>query len=250
MDSESRSKLAWISEEDWENLGFLPEPNQGLKSDFQQIQGPDNDVHPLFQRTNAFRPAGQEYIWRQHMSESKYREMYRVLGPSIQLASQILGSPRSLEFLYQVAYSSKKTPKGQLSTEERPCKEFGWPGIYELPQKKRREWAINALSNLAHSLSFEINDAQSSMAFTDINLRPEFKDGARIDDTAGRPGLASVITINQDYFDMLLGLDTQEGDTTAQMMNLQLKLAITLCHEVSVSIRIADKIAMCHSPVC
>ena len=57
----------------------------------------------------------------------------------------------------------------------------------------------------------------------------------KIHDASSQSGLASRITINQDFIVRLQELDTQEGDTAVQKMSLPLKLAATPCHEIAVS---------------
>ena len=60
-------------------------------------------------------------------------------------------------------------------------------------------------------------------------------EGVRLTDVGKETGLASRITLNEAYILKLRELDAQEGDTTSQKMSLQLKMAITLCHEITVS---------------
>lgn len=226
MDSQTRNAYEGLSREDWVKLGYL-----------------HNDVpltrnfHPIFQRTNASRPALAEHIWPQFKEEDQYQRLCAVMGNVFQLASNILESPESLDFLYQVAYSPRRVADKGLSNKGRPCKEFGW---IEPPSKGyARQMARDALRRLSNSLSFTIGDPAANpalghaVAVTGFVLEG-FEDGVKINDASGQSGMASRITINQEFLVMLTELETQEEDTTWQKMSMELKLAITLCHEIGV----------------
>ena len=227
MDSGSRSNYRSLLKEDWVKLGYQPkhDPLTGT-------------IHPLFQRTNASRPKTAAHIWPQYESEAKYGKMCAIMGPVLQLASNILESQSSLEFLYQVAYSPRVTSDGEISSQGRPCKEFGWN---EPPTKAMgRQMAREALRHLSHSLTFLVEDPEAdsdlskSFAVTQSTMLG-FYEGVKINDVTDRPGIASRITLNKAKVAMLMELDGQEGDATSQKMSLQLKIAITLCHEITVS---------------
>ena len=226
MDSQTRSKYASLLREDWIKLGYPVEDDLGMTGDF----------HPLFQRTNDSRPPGAKHIWPQFKSESEYETLCAELGTSLQMASNMLQTPKSLGFLYQVAYSPRRVSKQGLSNQGRPCKEFGWSE----PADNAHQIARAALRHLAHSLTFQIRDpeahprVQGSVAVTAHTLLG-FTEGVKINDASSIRGMASIITINQDIIDKLRELDAQDQDTTSQKMSLQMKIAKTLCHEIAVS---------------
>ena len=227
MDSTTRGKYTSLLEEDWLKLGYPSTQHQGTR-----------DLHPLFQRTNPSRPLGAEHIWPQFKSEDKYNEMCVVMRPVLQLASNILETPKSLDFLYQVTFSPRTSARGQRSDRGRVCKEIGWT---EHPSPlMAREATKRALRQLSRSLSFQIGDPEvnpdirGAIAFTNPNV-VGFGDGVKMNEVSGKSGMASVITLNEKFIKMLSELDAQEGDTTSQKMSLQLKIAITLCHEIAVS---------------
>ena len=224
MNSETREDYSSLFDEDWVKLGYLAE---------QELTG---SIHTLFQRTNKSRPLGHKHIWPQYKSEAEYNELYKVMGPVLQLATRILGTPSSLDFLYQVAYSPRITSRGELSNQGRPCKEFGWiePPTRELGRQMTRE----ALSRLSRSITFLFGDSKANpdiknaFAVTGPWILG-FQDGVKINDASSTAGMASRVTLN---LEKLGGLDAQ-GDDTPQKMTLQLKIAITLCHEIAVSTR-------------
>ena len=163
--------------------------------------------------------------------------MFAELGTVLQIASNILTTPASLTFVYQVAYSSREE-QGGLTHQGHICREFGRrPPIF--PAFGRQE-ARRALRGLSHFITLQIGDPLSNpevvpaFAVTRFTL-VHFMEGVRLNDVGKETGLASRITLNEAYILKLRQLDAQEEDTTSQKMSLQLKMAITLCHEVTVS---------------
>ena len=225
MDSKTRSSYASLSNDDWIKLGYLREDDLGLTG----------NIHPLFQRINTSRPSGAEHIWPQYKSEDDYESMCAEMGTVLRMASNMLETPQSLDFLYQVAFSSRKVSRNGSSNQGRPCKEFGW----NEPPNFGRGMAKDALRRLSRSLTFQIGDPETnpavrgSFAVTASTL-VSFPQGVKIND-AGKPGTASRITLNQDYILALRYLMAQEGDTTSQRKSLEFKMAQTLGHEVVVS---------------
>ncbi|CAD6571123.1 MAG: hypothetical protein ASARMPRED_004207 [Alectoria sarmentosa] len=226
MDSNSRSRYTSLLKEDWVKLGYLHEEDSGLTRKF----------HPLFQRTNALRPLGAEHIWPQYKSEVEYHAMCAEMGTIFQMASSMLETSKSLDFLYQVANSPRKVSNTGSSNQGRPCKEFGWT---EPPSKAMaRQAARDALRRLSRFLTFQIGDPEANPAVrgsfgsTEVTL-DHFLEGVKMNDVSSKSGMASKITLNEDYILRLRELDNQEGDTTSQRISLQLKMAITLCHEIA-----------------
>lgn len=150
----------------------------------------------------------------------------------------MLETPASLDFLYQVAYSPRITSRQGLSKRGRPCKEFGWS---EPPPVTGRQMAKMALRRLSHSLTFMIGDSnvnpevEDSFAVT-IPTLTGFSKGVKMNEASSLMGSAGRIIVNEDYLLMLRDLDIQKENTTSQRMSLQVKMAITLCHEISVSL--------------
>lgn len=224
MDSQARSKYTSILNEDWAELGYRLQDDPGLKE----------KIHPIFQRTNASRPPGAEHIGPQYKSETDYDGIFAEMGPILQMASNMLESPKSLEFLYQVAHSPRTVSDTGLSNRGRPCKEFGWA---KPPSKSMvRQNARNALRRLSHSLTFQIGDPEanpnigSSIAVTGPT-QVNFPNGVKMNDASDKSGIASKITLNAAIIRKLVAL----GDTTQQKMSLQVKIAVTLCNEIAVS---------------
>lgn len=99
--------------------------------------------------------------------------------------------------------------------------------------------AKDALRQLSRSLILQIGDPEAnpavrgSIAVTSSTLM-NFRNGVKIND-ASKSEIASKITLKQDFILKLRDLDAQEGDTTSQGMSVEVQLAITLCHEVAVS---------------
>ena len=226
MNSQARSKYSTISNEDWVKLGYRPLYEPGLT----------NEIHHLFQYTHASRSKDAPRTWPQLNSKAEYDEMCTQMGPVLQLASNMIQSPKSLDFVYDVVYSPRED--GGLDNQGRTCKEFGrkehpFPAI-------RRDMAKKALRSLSRSLRFQVADpeanpaVQTSFAATGFALT-NFEGGIKIDEVSSKLGLASKIYLNRNFIVKLKELDTHEGDTTAQKMTLELKMAITLCHEVAVS---------------
>ena len=227
MDSQWRSRYQSLLTEDWVGLGYLPQPEPGLTG----------NIHDIFQRTNASRPPSVQHIWPQFRSEDEYDAMFAELGTVLQMASNILATPASLDFIYQVAFSFREE-RGGLTHQGHICREFGHQPIFS-PALARQE-ARKALRGLSRSITLQIGDPVSNpevvpaFAVTSFTL-VYFMDGVRVNDVGKETGLASRVTLNEAYILKLRQLDAQEGDTTFQKMSLQLKMAITLCHEITVS---------------
>ena len=229
MNDTYRSKYPAILEEDWVNLGYLPENRPKLT----------RNIHHLFQYSNASRPKDYPHIWPQYESEEEYNGMLKEMGPVLRLASCILESPKSLDFLHEVSHSPRKILLPHLLTNQgHRSKEFGWDAK---SMAETRERARDSLRNLSHSLTFQIMDPESfppvqgSLAITKHTL-VGFMNGVKIDNVSSGAGSASRITINQIYVRKLMELKTQGEETIPEKMSLQLKLAVTLCHEVNVSL--------------
>lgn len=101
--------------------------------------------------------------------------------------------------------------------------------------------ARNALRHLSHSLRFMISSpntnpvVEGSIALTTTD--PEgFPDGVNITEASSKMGVASTITLNGDFIFKLKKLIAQEENTVTQKLSLQVGLAITLCHEITVSV--------------
>ena len=232
MNDTYRSKHATIWEQDWVKLGYLPERDQIMT----------RKALPIFQRGNGSRPAGYQYIWPQYQSSEAYEAMYAYLGPILELASYILESPRSLEFLDEVTHSTRRIlPPHVLTNQGHRCKEFGWT---EGPSKETRQRARKTLHNLSSSLTFQIADPelfpeiQGSLAITKHTL-VGFMNGVNIGNDPIGMGSASRIIINKTYIrrlNELIAQEKAEGRTMPEKMSLQFKLAATLGHEVNVSL--------------
>ena len=211
-------------------LGYKLEEDPGLTK----------NIHPLFQRTNERRPLGQEYIWPQFKSEAEYDTMLAVMKTTLQLASNMLETPKSLDFLHQVAHSSRKVSGKGLNSKGRPCREFGWTEPVPENNSFTRSSTRGTLRRLAYSLTFQIGDPEANpavrqaFAVTQPNYA-NLPNGVKINEASGIQGIACNITLNDTYIVELRRLEAQEGDTSPQRMNLQLKMAITLCHEIAVS---------------
>ena len=227
MDSATRDEYPSVLETDWLKLGYPP-----------IRESPTRDLHPLFRRIYLSRPSGEEQIKPQYMSEQEDAEMCAVMRPILQLASNMLVTPKSLDFLYQVAFSPRKSIRGEHSEQGRPQVEFGWTEPHD--QRVGRQMTKDALHRLSRSLTFYIADPRDSpdveenIAFTNPVVRSS-GDGVKINDVSRISGVESMMTLNKKYITMLKEFGTQEGDTEVQKMIIQFVLAKTLCHEVAVS---------------
>ena len=233
MNDTYRSKYAAISKEDWVQLGYLPENVPKLT----------RKVHPIFARGNDSRPLGHEHIWPQYKSQQEYNAMLDEMGPVLELASYILETPKSLDFLYQVAHSARRLqPPYILNNQGHRCTEFGWA---EASTTDARQRARDNLHNLSSSLTFQIMDpeffpdVQGSLAITKPTLMG-FMQGVKIDKVSSEIGSASRITINKTYIRRLRELNAQEkaqgGNPVPEKLSLQFILAVALGHEVNVSL--------------
>ena len=118
----------------------------------------------------------------------------------------MLETLKSLDFLYQVAFSPRTSARGQRSDRGRLCKEIGWT---EHPSPlMAREATKRALRQLSRSLTFQIGDPEikpditSAMAFTNPNI-VGFGDGVKMNEVSEISGMASVFTLNERFIKML-----------------------------------------------
>ena len=153
----------------------------------------------------------------------------------LQLASALLESPASLDFLYYVIHSPRFLPM--------EVAEFGGRPVYEfqrvmVSREARRRKAKEALDRLAESLCFVVESPKED-AKEDFHRLTEpslaiYPYGINVVDESPTPrGIGSMIRINKSYLVKLTQLLAREGDNTAQILSMQFKIATSICHEIA-----------------
>ena len=234
---------------DWRRLDYLDVPpfvHRGL--------GLTNQIHPLF--LQRIPEVGQPY-------NNAY--LVDIAGRALQLASLIITSPGSLKALFNILYGPRlRVPN--MHFEGQACYETTPNPIPGATQKERDDFrrfilAVTgrALKRLASTLTMSIRDGNTpgprlgdDYALTVIGLGL-FREGINITDevpvygdafpdlivgddvpnTMPGMGVASTIYINKGFLTKLEELRNRPGDNTSQILALETKMAMTLCHEVA-----------------
>lgn len=239
MDARIRDKYSTFLEEDWKNLGYLDEPSSD-----QYAIGLTLPKLPIFHHKHHSRPLVGHVIWTQY-SDTQYAEVCLEMDSVLRLASAMLECPASLDLLYKTIYSPRRFPPRPMDYEGQP--------VFEIERTEsnetRRKMARKALSRLADSLSFLVDDPKEdskencdNVVAHSLALHPY---GINIADDSGTPrGIASVIHINRNLLAKLSMLLKSGGDKTAQILTLQFKLAISICHNIAHAIGHAADLAL------
>ena len=226
MNAEARVRISVLRPQDWQRLGYLNVPaieHQGL--------GLTNDIHPLFL---CWRPKPIPYDGVRYDKD----HLVSVAGGVLRQASAILTSPGSLDVIYNILYARR----GRVVLLNHPL------GLTELTPEdplgpEQRDLARRALNRLAESRRLYIEDSNDkgskmgdSYAYT-ISGLGDFPDGISITDTAPggnqKKGAASSTFVNRGFMTTLATLHAQQDTKRAEILTLETKMAMTLCHEVT-----------------
>lgn len=173
--------------------------------------------------------------WRDgqgYMSNENYYLMAEDLRPVFKLATEILLTPASLDFLYDVIWSPRTRDSGATLPNVRPAETI-------VPKarktEKNRADVRAALERLAVSLSWRLEQLSDEYALI-LPVLWDHQNGVCIrDDNGSHLGVASVIRINQYLLTQLKKLGenphTDPDTGTARLFSLRFKIAQTLCHE-------------------
>jgi hypothetical protein len=239
MDARIRDKYSTFLEEDWKSLGYLDEPSSD-----QYAIGLTLPKLPIFHHKHHSRPLVGHVIWTQY-SDTQYAELCLEMDSVLRLASAMLECPASLDLLYKIIYSPRRFPPRPMDYEGQP--------VFEIERiesnETRRKMARKALSRLADSLSFLVDDPKEdgkencdNVVIHTLALHPY---GINIADDSGTPrGIASVIHVNRNLLAKLSMLLKSGGDKTAQILTLQFKLAISICHNIAHAVGHAADLAL------
>ena len=239
MDSRTRDKYSTFLEEDWARLGYLDQPSS------QEYElGLTLTKLPIFHHKHHSRPMIGHVIWPQH-SDTQYEKLCAELDPALLLASAMLQSPASLDLIYKTIYGPRRFPSEPMEYEGQP--------VFEIESietnETRRNMARKALNRLAESLSFIADNPQDDSkkncdAIVTHSLALHSY-GINIADDSGTPrGVASTIRLDRNNLSKLTILLAQDGDNTSQILTLQFKLAISICHYIIHAISHAADLAL------
>ena len=239
MDARTRDKYSTFSEEDWARLGYLDPPSSqeyGLGLTLPKL--------PIFHHKHHSRPIVGHVIWSQY-TDIQYEKLCAELDPALRLASAMLQSPASLDLIYKIIHGPRRFPREPLEYEGQPVFEIEWIETNET----RRNMAKKVLNRLAESLSFmaensKDDDKKNCDAIVSHSLALHSY-GINIGDDSGTPrGIASTIRLNRNHLSKLTTLLGQDGDNTSQILTLQFKLAVSMCHNVIHAIGHAANLAL------
>ncbi len=228
MDAKTRNKYSAFLEEDWAKLGYLATPGSN-----EYGLGLTNAKHPIFQYTNVARPNTDQPIWLQY-SIDNYELLCAEIDPILRLASLMLESTASLDFLYDVIYNPRHDPIEPV--------EFSGYAVLEIEptesNKVRRSMAKEALNKLSESIVFLVetpkDDPEKDSHCNTVPSLGIQSYGINIADDADSPkGIGSMIRINKSYLVKLTRLLAREGNNTSQILTLQFKIATLICHEIA-----------------
>ena len=239
MDARTRDKYSTFIEEDWARLGYLDPPSSqeyGLGLTLPKLS--------IFHHKHHSRPLVGHVIWPQY-SDTQYEKLCVELDSPLRLASAMLQSPASLDLIYKIIYAPRRFPRERIDYEGQPVLEIECTGRNET----RRNMAKKALNRLAESLSFMVENSQDdgkkncdTIVSHSLALHSY---GINIADDSGTPrGIASIIRLNPNHLSKLTILLGQNGDNTSQVLTLQFKLAVSICHNIVHAIGHAADLAL------
>lgn len=228
MDAKTRNKYSTFLEEDWAKLGYLATPGSN-----EYGLGLTNTKHAIFQYTNNGRPNTLQPIWLQYTIED-YELLCAEIDPILRLASLMLESTASLDYLYDIIYNPRQEPVEAVEYNGYPVPEIEPTESNEI----RRNMAKEALNKLAESIVFLVetpkeNPEKDCHCNTVPSLAVQSY-GINIADDADSPkGIGSMIRINKSYLIKLTKLLAREENNVSQILSLQFKVATLICHEVA-----------------
>lgn len=227
MDARTRDKYSTFLEGDWAKLGYLDPPSSqeyGLGLTLPKL--------PIFNHKHHSRPLVGHVIWPQY-SDTQYEKLCAELDPALRLASAMLQSPASLDLIYKIIYAPRRFPRERIDYEGQAVLEIEFTGTNET----RRNMAKKALNRLAESISFMTenpqDDGEKNCDAIVSHTLALHSYGINIADDSGTPrGIASLIRLNRNHLSKLTILLAQNGDNTSQVLTLQFKLAVSICHNI------------------
>ena len=239
MDARTRDKYSTFFEEDWARLGYLDPPSSqeyGLGLTLPKL--------PIFHHKHHARPIVGHVIWPQY-SDTQYEKLCAELDPGLRLASAMLQSPASLDLVYKIIYGPRRFPRERMDYEGQPVFEIE----YIETNETRRNMAKKALNRLAESLSFIAeNPKEDGKKNCDAIVSHSLvlhSYGINIADDSGTPrGIASIIRLDRNHLSKLTILLGQDGENTSQILTLQFKLAVSICHNIVHAIGHAADLAL------
>ncbi len=239
MDARTRDKYSTFIEEDWARLGYLDPPSSqeyGLGLTLPKL--------PIFHHKHHSRPTVGHVIWSQY-TDTQYEKLCAELDPALRLASAMLQSPASLDLVYNIIYGPRRFPRERMDYEGQPVFEIECIETNET----RRNMAKKALNRLAESLSFIAEnpeeDGRKNCDATVSHCLALHSYGINIAEDSGTPrGIASTIRLNRNHLSKLTELLGQDGDNTSQILTLQFKLAVSICHNIVHAIGHAADLAL------
>jgi len=237
MEDRTKAEYPHILDDDWKQLGYLnhPAPN------FANLQHP---IHPIFEYHAWSRPQGKVRVDGKSQgptyAKGSYNALAKLVEPAFRLASAMLESPASLDFIYQILHGDRVALGPQWHQNGERCWELR---SRDTPKTDRRAEAREALKRLAKSLIWQVISPDSSdplaayLALTGY-ITTEFASGINIKDSDDHrtTGLASIIRVNDATLERISNLRSyQDGDDTSRdfMFRLQFNLAVTFCHEIT-----------------
>ena len=227
MDARTRDKYSTFTEEDWARLGYLDSPSSqeyGLGLTLSKL--------PIFHHRHHSRPPVGHVIWPQY-SDAQYEKLCAELDPALRLASAMLQSSASLDLIYMIIYAPRRLPRERIDYDGQAVLEIECTGTNET----RRNMAKKSLDRLAEFLSFTIeipqDDGKKNCDAIVSHSLALHSYGINIADDSGTPrGIASTICLNRNHLSKLTLLLAANGDNTSQILTLQFKLAVSICHNV------------------
>lgn len=225
MDSQTKARYSVLRDKDWETLGYTEIPY------FRQYEPElEGDIHPIFQYTIPGRPDSFP-IWPFY-TQQEYQGHLVDLNPVFRLATKILRSPGSLDFFYWLIFSPRTHAEPPVWNLGERVSQYRRD---EMPEDDRRRMATAALDRFA--LTHRITIGGIEQAGLTTAMLSEQEEGINIKDDSSTPnGVKSWIALNEKFLDQLARLRAEGSANHLKIFKLRLKMAITILHEVAVSI--------------
>jgi hypothetical protein len=223
MDLDTRREFQSITQEEWEELGYLDQDNITPTRGTITVRS-----LPIFdQRTSWTIPAG--------MTDDQFQQFTNTLSLVFQLATKIATSPASLEYFYYVLYSVRGELVVPSSDRDSSTKRFAKTYSIGPGETARRVGA--ALERLASSLKWAFTHPETwpmegSKAVTVWDTQDLSRPTMIVEDAACR-GAPSRIHLSTTFLTTLESLYSQAGNNRNQILNVQFQMAKTILHELT-----------------
>lgn len=113
MNAVARAVFPSVRDDEWQWLGYMD-------TSMPHTSTLTNEIHPLLQFSNDQRGEGRERVWT--LLEGNVEEMEQMMLPVLRLATKIILSPASIQFIYYILYGPREELADLSRTHRTPVR--------------------------------------------------------------------------------------------------------------------------------